>query len=880
MGTRPDVPRWVRWWMDRLLGEHEALEALADLAELHEHWERQAGRRAADRRYLRELRTYPLRLGARRIGAALARLEPERWGRSAARHVRGLLRTPVLSASIVLTVGLGIGACTAIFAVADVLFLRPLPYPEPERLRWVYTDNPPYRFNFSVADFLALRDQQTTFEGVAAFQTTSRTYVASEGAERISVWSVTPGFFDLLGLVPLAGRTARDEEAEPGAAGTTLVTLDFASTRLGIAGGDPAEALGRVVRLDDVPFEVIGVLPDGLGPLGGRTQVFTTQQLEPPTRRGPFFQRVIGRLADGVDPALAAQELRAINLRIFPIWQSSYQDERATWAAAPLSELLNGGSAPTVILLAGSVSLLLLLATTNAASLLLTRVRARRRELSVRAALGASPSRILAHLLGESTMLAAAGALTGGAVAGGVIALLPTVAGAYLPRLDEVALDGRPLAVVAGLAVATGLFLGLVSALQGRPTGPVEGLRSGGRSATAGREARRPQHLLVTAQVAIAVPLLAGAGLLAISVRNLVGADPGFESGSLVSLRVSLSEGRYPDEEERQRFWWTLEERLASIPGVAAVGVADGRPPVEVYNYNNFDLEDAPAPPGENQPVSAWIAADAAYFETLGIPLLQGRLFTRDDERPDAPGVIVVDERWARRFFPDGSAVGRRLREGGATSGPWTTVVGVVGEVPYAGIGGDTGGTVYAPWTTFQETFVVARARDDPAAIVAPIRDEVRRLDATAPVSDLATGAGLLTASLAEPRHLAVLLSAISLVALGLAVIGLYGITAHAVQSRRADIAVRIALGGTPRRVLVPVVRTTAVLVLGGLLLGALVTPGFTRLLGGILYGVQPGDLRTLAGVLALLAAVSAAACAVPARRALHVDPGTTLREE
>jgi len=880
MGGRRRAPGWVVWVMERLMTPKEVEEALSELDELHAHWEASAGRREADRRYRAELRRYPVGLLGRWL-RAIRLPEPGLLMSGIARNLRGMSRAPVLTSAIVITVGLGIGGCTAIFAVADVLFLRPLPYPEPDRLVWIYTDNPPYRFNFSVVDLQALREQQTSFEQVAAFQTLSRTFVADDVVERLSVWAVSPEFFELLGVAPLAGRTPAPEEGAPGASATVLVTAGFATTNLGVSRGDMGSVIGTNVRLDDVPHEVIGVLPERIGPMGGRAQVFVTQQLEAPARRGPFFQRVVGRLADGVDPGAAAQELRAINRRLFPVWQSSYQDEDATWGMAPLGELLHGDADRLVLLLMGSVSLLLVLATTNGANLLLTRVRSRRRELSVRAALGASRSRVIAHLLAESAVLAAAGAFVGLVLARGAIALLPVLAGSYLPRLGEVVLHGRPLAFAALLAMASGLFFGLLSAFQGSPKNPLPGLEAGGgRSSTPSPGAQRSQRILVAAQIALAVPLLTGAGLLATTLRNLQRADPGFETGGLVTARISLAESRYPDGDERRQLWWELEERVRSIAGVLSVGMADSRPPVEAFNYNNYDLEDEPTPAGQNQPVAAWVSADEGYLETLGIPLREGRMLEEADELPDAPEVVLVDERWARRHFPGESAVGRRLREGGATSGPWTTVVGVVGEVPYAGLGGEAAGTVYAPWTSFVQPFLVARVRGEPENMVAAIREEVRGLDPTAPITDVETGETLIRSSLTEPRHLTLLLSAFSTVALALAVIGLYGVTAHSVQSRRADIAVRLALGGSPGRVLGQVVRNVMATAVVGLLIGGVAAPGFTRLMAGLLYGVGSAEPAMLSGVVALLGAISLAACAVPAWRAVRVSPGTGLREE
>jgi putative ABC transport system permease protein len=862
--------------MERLMTRQHRDEALAELHDLWHHVATVHGPEQADRRYLRELRRYPARLLARRLTAARA---PELAGAfgALARHTRRLARAPVLTASIVLTVALGLGGSIAMFAVADLLILRPLPYQQADRLVWIHTESGPYRFNFSVVDFQALAEEQTSFERVAALQSGAAAFVTADGAERVSTWRVTPGLFELLGIAPVAGRTAQAEEAVSGAARTAVVSAGFAATRLGASRDDPARALGTTLELDGVSYEVIGVLPERAGPLGARTQVFTTQQLEPPTRRGPFFQIVIGRLADGVDPDAAAAELGAINRRLFPLWRSSYQDEAATWTLAPLQELIHGDVERLVVLLAASVGLLLLLATMNAASLLLTRVRSRTRELAVREALGASRSRVIGHVLGESALLALAGTALGFLFAWGALALMPIVAEGYIPRIEELGLGGRGVAFGAFLAGATWLLFGLSPAL--RCSTGTRAAALGVAGARAGL-AERSQRFLVALQVAVAVPLLFGGGLLASSLRNLERADPGFEPTGLLTAQVSLAAARYPDPGERQAHWWEVEERVAMIPGVSSVGVSDSRPPVEAFNYNNFDLEDRPTPTGESQPVACWVSADAGYLDALGVPLLEGRMLTRDDERPGADPVVVVDERWARRHFPGDRVVGRRLREGGATSGPWTTVVGVVGEVTYAGFGGDTGGTVYAPWTALTRAFVVVRAAGDEADIAGPLGAELRALDPTAPVTDMATGDALVESTLAQPRHLALLLLSFSMVALALAVVGIYGITAHAVESRRADIAVRVALGAGPGRVLGVVLRGALALSLLGLVVGTVAARGAVPLLRGLLYEVDPLDATSLSAVVALLAAVSLVACAMPAWRALRADPVEVLREQ
>ena len=872
----PTPPPWVHRIMDHTMTPGEIEEALGELADLHAHWCDTLGECEADRRYSRQARMYPLQL--------LRRLRPRepisRLARNLAQSARSLRRAPGLASAIVLTVGVGIGGCTAIFAVVDALFLKALPYEDPDRLVWVYTDAPPNWWPFSVVDFEALRDQQTRFDAVAAFRSTSFTFIGEQVAERIPAASVTPGFFELLGIELDAGRPPMPTDGEEGATPTALVTSGFAASRLGAA-GSIANVVGSSIRLNDVQHTVIGVLSDEVGPIEKRARVITTLQLSPPGRRGPFFLRVFGRLPDDMDARTAEQEVRAINARVFPVWQDSYQDESTTWSLAPVSEYLNRDAGRLLAMLMAAVGMLLVIATANASSLLLARVGSRRRELALRMALGASRGGVVRHLLVESSLLAVAGGLVGIFVARSAIALMPVVAGGYLPRLDEVGLDARTWLFAAMLAVGSGLLFGLISALQGSGGNLGSTLKAAGPTHSGSEAQQRPQRLLVAGQLAIAVPLLTGAALLGASFTALRSLDVGFDAESTVSMRVSVTPAGYPDGAARQELWRMLKERISALPGVIAVSVSDSRPPQDADNINNFDLEDKPAGPGQNQPVAAWISTETDFFATLDIPLIEGRLLEPEDANQDAARVIVVDRSWADRHFPGESAVGRRLREGGATTGPWTTVVGVVGDVPFVGLGREMGGTVYAPWAWgLTSVYLHVRASADPAAVVPSVRAALRELDPNAPITEVATGTTLLSDSLAQPRHLTLILTGFSALAMILATIGLYGITAHWVQRRRGDIAIRIALGGSPKAVLAMVLRQGLGLAVAGLAVGAVAAVGVTPMMTSLLYEVSPQDPRAMAAVVGLLLGVSAVACFIPGRRAIGVDPGTALREE
>lgn len=875
----PKTPRWVHWALCRLLSDQERQGVLDELAELYAAWLTRLGRREADRRYRRQLRHYPILLLAHTLRSR-AHL-PVPGLREMGRATRSLLRAPSLAVIIVLTVGIGIGGCTTIFAVVDALYLRALPYPDGNRIQVLYSQEGDNHWALSTVDVQALQTEATAFSKLAAYARSTRTFVDGAAAQRLTTYATSPDFLDVLGIKLLSGRRPTREEAAPGAPQTAVVTLGFARTYLGSTRPDGSDVLGRSIRLDGEPHQVLGVMPSDFGPLARTAQVFVTLQLAPPTRKGPFFMFAVARLREGVSPEAARQQLHDITRRLYPVWASSFQDEKATWGMQPIGENLQGDSGRLIGILMGAGILVLLIATANAAGLLLARVTSRGTELAVRAALGASRSRVVGHLLAESAVLAVAGGLVGLGAARAGVAVLPLVASAYLPRLDEVSLSGPVLGFALLLAAASGLAFGFVPALRHRADARMAAdLRQGGRGATHGPQGRRIQRALVVAQLAVTTPLLAGAGLLLSSLARLQNVDPGFDPAHVVSLRVSLPSASYPDDSDRTGFWTDALRQVAALPGVVSVGLSDARPPDDHQVDNNFDLEDHPSGAG-SQPVVPWIAADSGFFRTLQIPLLAGRMLEPRDAGAADP-VVLVDQAWARRFFPGQSAVGRRMRNGGDTQGPWTTVVGVVGDVSMSGLARADEGVVYFPdvesWA--RQPYLYVRTSGDPTRAVAAVRDAIRGLDPGVPVTDVATADAALRDSLARPRNLTLVISLFSVVALGLAVLGLYGVMAYGVQQRRGDIAVRLTLGGNPRQVLAMVTGEGMALAGIGLALGLAASLLLTRTISTLLYGVTPRDPVALAGASLLLLAVSAMACLVPAIRAVRVSPAAVLREE
>jgi len=800
--------------------------------------------------------------------------------------LRSLRRAPLMATTIVATVGLGIGATTVIWSAVNAALLRPLPYADPGGLVRIYTDAPPNRFPFSVADYLALQAQQTRFAQIAGY--TGRPMAFSDGdvAERLRGRVVSWTYFPLLGIRPALGRSFTELDGRPGSPPAVIVSHGFWQQRL----GGRSDVIGKPIRLDGSDYTLSGVLPQALGPLEGGQAFFVAAQWDTPPRKGPFFITVLGRLPRGSERPLAASELRAINRRMFPIWQASYQDEKASWGMMDLKAHVVGDVGTTAGLSLAAVGLMWLIACANASNLLIARVTSRRPELAVRTALGASRGRVIRHLLAESSLLAMGAAAVGVALAEVGIGLLQAFGATYFPRMEEVTLDRSALWMLAAVTAVSGLLFGLVPAVHGTG-GPVdESLRSWGRSSTGSLPARRLRRLLVGCQFAIATPLLVVAGLLLASLNELGRVNLGFDTRNLLSGAIVLPRAQYPEPGRVAAFWDEVQRRVEALPGVSGVAFADGRPPNEVNDFNNFDLEDFPTPPGQSQPVTPWVGVTSEYFRLFGLSLMQGRTFDERDGNGANVEVVVVDRAWARRFFPNEGAVGKRFREGGCTRCPWTTVVGVVSEVKYAGLDKPDQGTVYRPMAgrgshpieeaTSRFRYLVLRTETDPLSVLPAVRQVIRALDPSLPFSGVATMEALVARSLQRPRSLSMLVGGLAIVALVLSAIGIYGVMAYYVQQHAKDISIRLALGGRPADVLRLIVGQGMKVVASGVVVGLLTALVLTRLMSSLLFGIGAADASTFVAVTVLLLAVALIACGVPARGAIGVQPAVVLRSE
>jgi putative ABC transport system permease protein len=805
--------------------------------------------------------------------------------------VRMFARQPVFTMLAVAALALGIGANTAIFTIVNGVLLRPLPYGAASRLVMVWSTNPQAghdRDAVAPLDYLdyrkagAFADLEASYSFLAGVPLTTAT-----GTEQMLVTAVTPGLFDMLGRAPAMGRVFTTAEAKT----AVVISHNFWLRRLG---GDPA-VIGRVLTIQNQPLTVVGVMPADfvfpyktmLGPSGFARSYdvdawlplsFVTADSratgDATLTRSAHFLSVVGRLRPGVTARQADAEVRAIAAQLAGTFPAS---NRAVGAlVVPLHEQAVGGLRPALGLLLAGVGFVLLMACANLANLLLARSSARSREMAIRMALGASRSRLVQQTLVETLVLS----LAGGTLAlvfvtwgiGGLVALAP----ADMPRLAEVHADAVVLAFTLGLSLATGFAVGVVPAFASARPRVQSSLKEGGRSMTAGRGQRRLRAALVGAEMALAVVLTLGAGLLLRSFLAVLAVDPGFTTDHLLTLQIALP-SRYRTPDQQRALYADLFERLKAIPGVVSSGGTTRLPLGSTNVSTRVDVEGRALPPGE-WPEIEFRRALGDYFTTMGIPLLRGRLFTVDDG-PTAPRVAVINDRMARRLFPGEDPLGRRLRFG-STSAPWVTVVGVVGDVRHSGLEEEPAPELYI-WALQGppvNPFIVVRASGEAAALTAAVRAAVQAVDPTIVAYDVRPMAQVRAESMAERRFVLLLVAAFGALALAMAAVGVYGVMALVVAERTAEIGIRLALGATPATVLASVLREGLTLAAAGVGAGLAAAVTLVPAIATQLYGIRPFDGVTLAIVPLLLLGVAAAACAMPARRAMTVNPIDALR--
>jgi predicted permease len=807
--------------------------------------------------------------------------------------LRQLARNPGFAGAAIVTLAVGIGANSAVFSVVNGVLLEPLPYESPEELVTVSTAFPTMGFEqfwMSPPEYFELREWNEAFEELGAYRVGAASIETLDRPMRVPSAVASWSFFTTLGVRATLGRTFLEEEDQIGAEPTVILSHGLWQRGFG---ADPG-VLGSTVRVSGQAATVIGVLPEGFDiedagvdlwrPLNLLQAVDPTDHVN---RRGNHFMNVVARVRDGVTPALVRADLERMQQR----WVEEYgtthaitPDSHPIFASDLRTELL-GDVRPALFLLMGAVSFVLLIACANVANLLLARSESRSGEVAVRIAMGAGRGRMMRQLVTEGLALSMVGAALGLVLAHFGTQLLLGINPDAVPRMEEVGLDARVVGFTALVAVGTGVLFGLAP-LLGAATGRVGStLREGGTRTTRGSAGARARKALVVAEMAFAVVLLVGSGLMLRSVAALQDVDLGFDAENVLTLGVALPAGDYPEAAKVGAFFTEALSRVRALPGVVSASGTSGLPPTQQLVANDTEFEGvAPTADGPPQNVDYYTGIEDGYVEAMRIPIVDGRAFEPADALAQAP-VLLVNERLANTFYPGESAVGRRIRPGGTDQ--WFTVVGVVGDVKQAGISTPSSTELffYNPQAAqlggnvSRAVSLVIRTERDPLALAPAVERIVRDLDPALPVANVLSMEQNVAGAMAQPRFLTLLLGVFGGVALLLASVGTYGVMAHLVAQRRREIGIRVAMGAEPGSVRGLVLRQGAGLAAVGLGLGVVGALGLTRFLGSQLYGVGTTDLRTFIAVPLLLGAVALVACYVPARRATRVDPVEALRE-
>ncbi|MGH7571197.1 MAG: ABC transporter permease [Gemmatimonadota bacterium] len=798
--------------------------------------------------------------------------------------LRSLRKSPGFTGVAVLTLALGIGATTAIFGAVNAVLLEPLPYPDPHELVRVYDNWRGEPWTVSPPNFMDYRSETGAFADMTGYHRVWFTMTDPGEAEQLSAARVTAGFFRVLGALPaIGGGIDRSHET----AGDDRVAVLGDGLWRSRFGGDP-NVVGRTIELDGEAYTVVGVARPGFDhPAGAELWVprsFTADDLM--TERGAHYLDVVGRLAPGATIEQGQAELKALSRRLAEEYPDANGEVSAL--AVPMLEAAIGDYRGALLILLGAVGLLLLIACVNVANLALARASARRRELAIRAALGAGRLRLARESLSESFLVALLGGALGVLLALWSVDALAALQESRIPRLGEIGLDGRVLLFASGLVMLTGALFGLLPAIRESGLAVLAGaLKEGTAGAGRGQSAGRLRASLVIAQVALAVVLVTGAGLLMRSFVNLRQVDPGFRTERILAFDLSLPEARYTEPYQARAFFAELLDEIETLPGVEEAAGVSGLPLSGAgYSISVEELDGGPAytDPAESKNVQVRLAT-AGYFRLMGIDLLRGRGFTPSDG-PDAEPVVVVNESaarllWGRQDVIDRSLeLGTRLGLDGERVGG--RIVGIVSDTREYGPAEEPSPTVYAVHAQFPDDglTIVARSSSEPSALVRPIRRLIGARDSDLAMANVETLERLMDEAIANPRFYTLLLGIFAGSALLLAAVGIYGVMAYMVEQRAREMAIRRALGASPGRVLRLVLESAGGLALFGITIGLVGAFGLTRVMQGLLHGVSVTDPATLAAAVAILGAVALLASWLPARRAMRVEPVDALRAE
>jgi len=796
--------------------------------------------------------------------------------------IRVLVKNKGFTLVALLTLALGIGANTAIFTVVNAIIFRPLPFSAPQQLVGVWTrdlQRPGSQYPTSLPSFRDWQQQAHTLSGFAAYAFNRFHVTGKEGADETRGALATTNFFDVMGVQPVLGRALQpaDERERVVVLSDELWRRRFNADR---------NALGKTINLNDESFTVIGVMPPSFR--------FPTPDIELWTGLAPIYSlpsnstvgdwinsrslrgyRVVGRLQNGVTVEQAQAEMNIIAERLSQAYPDSEGGVGVT--LVPLRTQIVGDYQKPLVVLLVAVGFILLIACANVANLMMARTTARDREIAIRRALGAGQVRLIRQMLTESVLLASLGGTLGLLLATWGVQLLLGLTPRGVPRLESVAVDRWALLFTLTISIGTGLLFGLAPAWHARRLSLNESLREGGRGLAGMSRVKRLRGLLVMSEIALAVILLVGAGLMLRSFQRLTDISPGFQPGNLLTMSVSLTFVRYQDPTRQVAFFDQALQRIRSLPGVVAAGAATSMPPTYIQQSTGFTIEGQPEETGKVPPSAIYIPATTGFIEALGLPVVKGRTISAADTA-QAPGAVVINQTFASRFFPNQDPVGRRI----TINGVLRTIVGVVGDAKYQGLGAEAGPQAYVPYTQnpFPGMRVAVRTSVDAASLIPSIRSQIQSVDSEEGPTRIMTMTELLSESVAQPRFNTFLIGLFAALAFILAAIGIYGVINYDVTQRTSEIGVRMALGAQARDVLRLIIGQGLMLTLGGLVLGLAGAFALTRFLSGLLFGVKPTDPLTYIAVAGLLAFVALLACLIPARRAMKVDPLVALRYE
>jgi putative ABC transport system permease protein len=794
--------------------------------------------------------------------------------------LRLLWKRPGFTIVAVLTLALGIGANTAIFSVINAVLLAPLAYEDPDRLVGVWERQVISNDNqqpVSLLNFEDWKEQNQSFEQLAMIRIGTFNLTQKGETERITGARVSSNLYTLLRIKPILGRAFTEAEGKPGAEPVALISYGLWQRRF----GSDMQLVGRALQVDGIPYMVVGVLPNGVSYPAADTDLVIP--FIPQTRdrvRANHFVRVLGRLRPGVSLEQARSEMDTIAARL----EQQYPDTNTGWRVQliPLHEQLVGNIRPALLVLLGAVGCVLLIACANVANLLLVRAAGRRMELAVRAALGAGRWQLIRQLLTESILLSLCGGLLGLLLAFWCVPILTRLSAGSIPRVEEIRISYRVLSFTVLMSLLTGIIFGLVPAWQSSSKKLTDTLREGRRGSTGGLLHRRVLNVLVVSEVALALVLLVGAGLMIRSFISVRQVSPGYDPRGVLTAGVGLSPIKYAELQQQAAFYQSLLARIETLPGVASVAGVSRLPVVATISSTGFTIQGKPVASG-HEPNADFRVISPRYFQTMGIPFAEGRDFTVRDTK-DTPDAVIINQVMAERFWPNQDPVGQHIQLSAETT-RWREVVGVVGNEKLSGLDAETGPTIYVPLTqnsfpnAIRSLSLVVRAQGgEPASLASSIQKELRSMDQEQALFQVRPLEEVISSSLSQRRFNSLLLVIFGALAGLMAAVGIYGVIAYSVAQRTNEIGIRLALGAQQRDVLKMVLGQGIKLTLIGVAIGLVAAFVLTRILSSLLYGVSATDPLTFLGIPLLLTVVALLASYLPARRATKVDPCVALR--